>query len=250
MAMPCDRMRHHGGLNGIHAGRMGRASDCSGVFQMVDFERARRAMVDNQVRTSNVTDRRILGAMLTLPRENFVPESRRALAYIDEAHELGNGRAMPAPAPFAKLVQLAEVEPTDVVLDLGAGLGYSTAVLAQLAQKVVGVESDPALAAAATKALAAAGVGNAEIVVSGFADVKPQPEGYDVIMLEGAVAEVPTALFKLLRDGGRLVALIRRGPAAVAHLFVKSGETVNSRAEFNTTLPPLTAAGKADEFVF
>lgn len=217
---------------------------------MVDFERARKAMVDNQLRTSNVTDRRILNAMLSVPREDFVPASRRALAYIDEVHDLGHGRAMPAPAPFAKLVQLAEIEPTDAVLDLGAGLGYSTAVLAQLAHEVVGVESDPALAAAATRALSTAGVSNAEIVVSDLADVRPHATGFDVIVLEGAVSEVPPTLFKLLRDGGRLVALIRRGPAAVAHIFVKSGETVNSRAEFNTTLPPLTASRKADEFVF
>jgi protein-L-isoaspartate(D-aspartate) O-methyltransferase len=217
---------------------------------MVDFERARKAMVDNQLRTSNVTDRRILNAMLSVAREDFVPASRRALAYIDEAHELGNGRAMPAPAPFAKLVQLAEIEPGDAVLDLGAGLGYSTAVLAQLAHEVVGVESDPTLAAAAAKALSAAGVSNAEIVVSDLNNVQPHASGFDVILLEGAVNEVSPELFKLLRDGGRLVALIRRGPAAVAHVFVKSGETVNSRAEFNTSLPPLTEAKRPDDFVF
>lgn len=217
---------------------------------MVDFERARKAMVDNQLRTSNVTDRRILNAMLSVPREDFVPASRRALAYIDEAHDLGHGRAMPAPAPFAKLVQLAEIEPGDAVLDLGAGLGYSTAVLAQLAHEVVGVESDPTLAAAAAKALSAAGVSNAEIVVSDLNNVQPHASGFDVILLEGAVNEVSPELFKLLRDGGRLVALIRRGPAAVAHVFVKSGETVNSRAEFNTSLPPLTEAKRPDDFVF
>lgn len=217
---------------------------------MVDFERARKAMVDNQLRTSNVTDRRILNAMLSVPREDFVPASRRALAYIDEAHDLGHGRAMPAPAPFAKLVQLAEIEPGDAVLDLGAGLGYSTAVLAQLAHEVVGVESDPTLAAAAAKALSAAGISNAEIVVSDLNNVQPHASGFDVILLEGAVNEVSPELFKLLRDGGRLVALIRRGPAAVAHVFVKSGETVNSRAEFNTSLPPLTEAKRPDDFVF
>jgi protein-L-isoaspartate(D-aspartate) O-methyltransferase len=188
--------------------------------------------------------------MLSVPREDFVPAARRALAYIDEAHDLGHGRAMPAPAPFAKLVQLAEIEPGDAVLDLGAGLGYSTAVLAQLAHEVVGVESDPTLAAAAAKALSAAGVSNAEIVVSDLNNVQPHASGFDVILLEGAVNEVSPELFKLLRDGGRLVALIRRGPAAVAHVFVKSGETVNSRAEFNTSLPPLTEVKRPDDFVF
>ena len=217
---------------------------------MVDFERARLTMVDNQLRTSNVTDRRLLAAMGRIERENFVPASRRALAYIDEAHDLGHGRAIPAPAPFAKLVQLADVRATDAVLDLGAGLGYSTAVLAQLAHEVVGVESDATLADAARKALNAAGIGNAEIVVSNFEDADPHARGFDVIMLEGTVDAVPHGLFRLLRDGGRLVAMIRRGPTAVANVFVKSGDTVNSRAEFNTSLPPLTTAKKPDEFVF
>ena len=217
---------------------------------MVDFERARQVMVDNQLRTSNVTDRRLLGAMGTVARENFVPAARRGLAYIDEAHDLGHGRAMPAPAPFAKLIQLADIQPTDAVLDLGAGLGYSTAVLSQLAHEVVGVESEAALAAEAQKALDVAGVGNAEIVVSGFDDVRPHARGFDVIVLEGSIDEVPHGLFKLLRDGGRLVAMIRRGATAVANVFVKTGDTVNSRAEFNTSLPPLTTAKKPDEFVF
>lgn len=217
---------------------------------MVDFERARQVMVDNQLRTSNVTDRRLLAAMGAIAREDFVPPARRGLAYIDETHDLGHGRAMSAPAPFAKLIQLAEIEPTDAVLDLGAGLGYSTAVLAQLAHEVVGVESDAGLAAEAQKALAATGIGNVEIVVSGFDDVQPHAKGFDVIVLEGTVDNVPQGLFKLLRDGGRLVAMMRRGPTAVAHVFVKSGDTVNSRAEFNTSLPPLTAVTPADEFVF
>jgi protein-L-isoaspartate(D-aspartate) O-methyltransferase len=217
---------------------------------MVDFERARQVMVDNQLRTSNVTDRRLLGAMGSVAREAFVPVARQALAYIDETHDLGHGRALSAPAPFAKLVQLAEVQHSDAVLDLGAGLGYSVAVLAQLAHEVVGVESDETLAAEARKALSAAGVGNAEIVVSSFDDVHAHARGFDVIVLEGAVDEVPHGLFALLREGGRLVAMIRRGPTAVANVFVKTGDTVKSRAEFNTSLPPLTVAKKTDAFVF
>jgi protein-L-isoaspartate(D-aspartate) O-methyltransferase len=188
--------------------------------------------------------------MQTVPREKFVPAARQVLAYIDEPHDLGHGRALAAPAPFAKLVQLAEIEPGDTVLDLGAGLGYSTAVLAQLAGKVVGVETDATLAAEARTALASAGVSNVEIQAGDFRAVKAEGDGFDVILLEGAVDAVEPGLFKLLRDGGRLVALIRRGPAAVAHVFVKSGDTVNSRAEFNTTLPPLNAAARRDEFVF
>lgn len=217
---------------------------------MVDFERARKIMVDNQLRTSNVTDRRVLAAMLSVPREQFVPADRKALAYIDDAHDLGHGRSLAAPAPFAKLLQLAEIESGDAVLDVGAGLGYSTAVLAQLAHEVVGVEVDVGLAAEAKKSLAAAGVSNADIVVGSFDSLAPGARSFDVIVLEGAVEMVPPGLFKLLAEGGRLVALIQRGAAAVANVYVKSGDAVNARAEFNASLPPLQSVQSADVFVF
>lgn len=217
---------------------------------MVDFERARKIMVDNQLRTSNVTDRRVLAAMLSVPREQFVPADRKALAYIDDAHDLGHGRSLAAPAPFAKLLQLAEIESGDAVLDVGAGLGYSTAVLAQLAHEVIGVEVDAGLAAEAKKSLAAAGVSNADIVVGSFDSLAPGARSFDVIVLEGAVEMVPPGLFKLLAEGGRLVALIQRGAAAVANVYVKSGDAVNARAEFNASLPPLQSVQSADVFVF
>jgi protein-L-isoaspartate(D-aspartate) O-methyltransferase len=217
---------------------------------MVDFERARKVMVDNQLRTSNVTDRRVLAAMLSVPREQFVPADRKALAYIDDAHDLGHGRSLAAPAPFAKLLQLAEIESGDAVLDVGAGLGYSTAVLAQLAHEVIGVEVDAGLATEAKKSLAAAGVSNADIVVGSFDSLAPGARSFDVIVLEGAVELVPPGLFKLLAEGGRLVALIQRGAAAVANVYVKSGDAVNARAEFNASLPPLQSVQSADVFVF
>ncbi|WP_395820441.1 protein-L-isoaspartate O-methyltransferase [Devosia sp.] len=217
---------------------------------MVDFERARKIMVDNQLRTSNVTDRRVLAAMLSVPREQFVPADRKVLAYIDDAHDLGHGRSLAAPAPFAKLLQLAEIESGDAVLDVGAGLGYSTAVLAQLAHEVIGVEVDAGLAAEAKKSLAAAGVSNADIVVGSFDSLAPGARSFDVIVLEGAVDMVPPGLFSLLAEGGRLVALIQRGAAAVANVYVKSGDAVNARAEFNASLPPLQSVQSADVFVF
>jgi protein-L-isoaspartate(D-aspartate) O-methyltransferase len=219
---------------------------------MTDYKRARKAMVDNQLLTSGVIDRRILSAMGEVARELFVPAARLPLAYIDEAHVLPgvSGRALAAPAPFGKLVQLAAVGPDDTVLDVGAGTGYSTAVLARLAGKVVALESDPQLAAAARAALPQVGAG-AVTVVEGALEAGAAKHGpYDLIIVEGAVAEVPAKLFSQLKEGGRLVALVRSGPAAVANLFVRSGNDFAARAEFNTTLPPLTSERPTETFVF
>lgn len=218
---------------------------------MVDYERARRFMVDNQLRTSHVTDRRILAEMGRLPRELFVPESRRALAYIDDVQPLGaagSARFMPAPATFAKLLQLAEITPADRVLDLGAGAGYSTAVIAGLCQAVTGIEEDAALAATATQNLANLGLPNATVIAGTASALSGQR--YDVIMVEGAVDAVPQTLFELLDEGGRLVALVRQGGVAIANIFVKTGGKVAARAEFNATLPPLYAGPRPVEFVF
>ncbi|GLQ57908.1 protein-L-isoaspartate O-methyltransferase family protein [Devosia nitrariae] len=218
---------------------------------MVDFEHARRAMVDSQLRTTNVTDRRILAAMGRIPRENFVPEARRPIAYIDESHGFGAlapGRFLPAPSPFAKLVQLAEIGPGDHILDVGAGTGYSTAVLAALGAEVVGVEREAKLVEQARANLASLGIANAK-VVEGAHDRAPKGR-FDVIVLEGAVTSVPEAFFTSLGEDGRLVALVQTGVTAVAHLFVKAGKTVTSRAEFNANLPPLEAPRPREDFVF
>ena len=217
---------------------------------MADFATARRRMVDNQLRTSNVTDRRILAAMDEVPRERFVPEGREALAYADIVHDLGGGRALAPAAPFARLIQLAEVDRTDTVLDIGAGTGYSTAVLARLADRVTGLESDPALAGEARRLLGELGFANVSIT-EGALDGSGLPrDSFDVIVLEGAVTSEPTALFALLKEGGRLVALLRGDGPGVAHVYVRSGGGVAARAEFNTALPPLASAAREDAFVF
>jgi protein-L-isoaspartate(D-aspartate) O-methyltransferase len=218
---------------------------------MTDFERARRTMVDSQLQTSGVFDRRILGAMGQVPRELFVPEARRAVAYIDDTQPLDDTlphRRLAAPAPFGRLVQLADVTAEDRVLVVGAGTGYSCAVLARLAASVVGVEPEAALAARARDNLSGLGVANAEIVEAPL-DTAPKG-GFDVILVEGAVEAVPPALLKALNDGGRLVCLLLSGPTAVAHVYMRRGGAVTARAEFNASLPPLAPARPADEFVF
>lgn len=217
---------------------------------MADFATARRRMVDNQLRTSNVTDRRVLAAMNEVPRERFVPADRQALAYADIVHNLADGRALAAPAPFARLVQLAEVDRSDIVLDIGAGTGYTTAVLARLGASATGLESDPDLAAEARHQLAELGIANAGIV-EGPLDGSGLPrDSFDVVVVEGALDAEPTGLFPLLKEGGRLVGLLRRDGAGVAHVYVRSGGAVAARAEFNTVLPPLAPAPREEAFVF
>lgn len=218
---------------------------------MVDFEQARRTMVDSQLRTNSVTDRRILAAMARVPREIFVLQTRQAVAYIDESHAFGPtapGRFLPAPTPFAKLVQLAGIEAGDRILDVGAATGYSTAVLAALGSEVLGIEREASLVRLAETNLASLGVTNARVVEGSH---EHPPKGrFDVIILEGAVGQVPQAFFDCLDEDGRLVALLQSGVTAVAHLFVKTGKAVTSRAEFNANLPPLEAASAQDTFVF
>jgi protein-L-isoaspartate(D-aspartate) O-methyltransferase len=220
---------------------------------MTDFVRARKMMVENQLRTSNITDRRVLAVMAQVPRELFVPEGRRDLAYIDEAHRLpaqGSSRYLSAPAPFGRMLQLAGINTSDKVLDLGCGTGYSAAVLAGLVETVVAVESDADLAAAAQSNLAALGITNATVLVGPVELGAAKAGPFDVIVLEGAVDAVPQALLDQLREDGRLVALLRQGATAVANLYVRSGSDVAARAEFNTSLPPLLPENRSPDFVF
>ena len=222
---------------------------------MVDFERARAVMVDHQVRTHNVTDRQLLAVLGSVPRERFVPENWRDLAYIDDAIPLAGADAARFLAPaaqFGKLVQLAEIAETDRVLDLGAGTGYSTAVLAGLASEVVGVEVDGDMATEANNILADLGITNAKVVQAPF-DVPLKGEGeFDVVLIEGTVFEVPDSAFRALKDGGRLIALVAEGQGltASAHIFAKVGKEIASRSAFNGSIPPLPLAKAPEQFVF
>ncbi len=217
---------------------------------MSEFYRARKQMVDTQLRTNSISDRRLLATMGEIPRERFVPESRRALAYIDEQIPLAvAGRALPAPAPFARLVQLANVQAGDDVLDVGCATGYSAAVLGRLAKSVVAVEPEPVLAADARENLAALGASNVEVVEAPLDGSGVAAGPFDVIIIEAAVDAVPQGLFGLLREQGRLVALIGSGMTATAHLFVKTAGEIAGRPDFNARLPSLVTP-QTTEFVF
>ena len=218
--------------------------------EMEDFAAARTKMVDSQLRTENVTDYGILAAMGAIPRERFVPEEQAVLAYLDRDVPLGGGRYLMEPAPFARLVQLAEVQESDRVLIVGCGTGYSAAVLARLAGTVVALESDAELAARASAVLAELGVSNASVVTgaleAGHATLAP----YDTILLEGAVEVVPPELFAQLGEAGCLVAVVGRGRSAIATVFTRNDGDIGRRAEFDAAVHSLPGFRKPPAFVF
>jgi protein-L-isoaspartate(D-aspartate) O-methyltransferase len=222
---------------------------------MTDSTQQRINMVESQVRPSDVTDRRIIRAMLEVPREAFVPASLQALAYMDEAVPAaegdggGPGRCLLAPRTFAKLVQLAEIEPDAVVLDVGCATGYSTAVLARLAKAVVAVEVDAALAGRAAQTLRQMGVGNAAVIEGALEKGAPAHAPFDAILLEGAVPRVPEDLLEQLRDGGRLVAVIADGAFGRAQVWRRTGKLFDPRAAFDAGAPPLPGFARQAEFV-
>jgi protein-L-isoaspartate(D-aspartate) O-methyltransferase len=217
---------------------------------MMDWTRARANMVESQVRTRDVTDRRLLEALARVPRELFVPASVRHLAYSDGDLPLGGGRALMEPMHFARMVQLAEVGPGEVVLDVGCATGYSTAVLAELASSVVAIEEAADLAEAAGQTLSEIGADNAVVMTCALAEGLAAEGPYDVIVLEGAVETLPESLFDQLADGGRLVCVRQDQGIGRIWRFVKRGGQVGRRSHFDAQVPALPGFAKEPVFVF
>lgn len=215
-----------------------------------DFSKARQMMVDCQIRTSDVTDLALLDAFLEVPREAFVPAERKPLAYIDAEVALGEGRFMLAPAALAKLLQAASIGQGDVVLDIGCGSGYSTAILSRLCASVVALEQDRVLGNQATQLLGELGYDNAAVVEGPLDQGYPQEGPYDVIVLNGGAQTMPDALLAQLKDGGRLVAVEGRGNSAVARLWINQDGVISSRRLFNCAVSPLEAFSRKAEFAF
>lgn len=214
----------------------------------------RKNMVESQVRPSDVTDRRITGAMQDVPRERFVPETVATLAYMDEAVTVAPGRSLMAPRTFARLLQLGDVQNTDKVLIVGALSGYSAVVIAGLAGAVVALENDGSGNTVATAVLAERGSKNVTLVtgplVAGWAASAP----YDLIFIEGAVAHVPAALIDQLTPKGRVVAI--EAAAGMGHAVVltktgaKGAETLSRRVAFDASAGALPGFDTPKVFTF
>jgi protein-L-isoaspartate(D-aspartate) O-methyltransferase len=215
---------------------------------MMDFARARRTMVDTQLRTADVTDQRVLDAFLEVPREAFVPADQASLAYLDKDLPIAPGRFLMQPMVLAKLLQAARPGPEDRALVVASGAGYSAAVLSPLVASVTALEEDDGLAARSREALAAC----PNVTVKAGALVGGDPAGgtYDVILIEGAVEEVPKAILGQLAEGGRLVTVVGFGRPGRATMFVRSKGDAAGRVIFDIVAPPLQAFARKQEFAF
>lgn len=205
-------------------------------------------MVDTQVRPSDVTKFPIIDAMLSVPREAYVPSRLREAAYVGENMDLGNGRTMLEPRTFAKMLDALAIQATDVALDLGCGLGYSTAILAHMCEFVVAVEDDENRAAVAQDTLSQAGVDNAAVMTSALAEGAAKSGPYDIITIQGAVEAVPAAILDQLAEGGRIVCVFAEGALGVVRVGRKIEGEVYWRFAFNAGAPVLVGFEKEHSF--
>jgi protein-L-isoaspartate(D-aspartate) O-methyltransferase len=217
---------------------------------MIDFAAARETMVDSQVRPSDVTRYPIIAAMLAVPREDFVPAALRPVAYLGEHVPLGPGRVLLDPRVFAKMLDALDPGPADLVLDVGCGLGYSAAVLARMAEAVIALEQDEAMAREAEALLAAQGADNAIVQAGPLAAGVPAHGPFDAILIEGAVERLPEELAGQLKPGGRIAAIFSDGASGQARLGTRFESGIAWRRIFDATAPVLPgfAAMKAFEF--
>jgi len=217
---------------------------------MFDAAAARRFMVDGQIRTADVTDPALLEAMLTVPRERFLPPSLAELAYLDGDIPIGGGRALLRPRVLAKLIQAAQVGPEDRVLDVGCTTGYSTAVLECVAGTVIGLEENGEFARQAGEALAASAGAHVDIVVGPLTAGWPAGAPYDVILLEGGAEIVPEAFALQLKPNGRLVGVCGRSPATKGTIYHLSEGRLVGRPVFDAAARLLPGFVTPPAFVF
>lgn len=219
---------------------------------MTDFALARRNMVDGQLRPNRVTNAQLLAVVGELPRERFLPDALKSVAYSDEDVPLGNGRYLMEPMILARLIQTLQADTKDTALVVASGRGYGAALLARLVKSVVAVEGDAGLAGSSDQTIKALGLENVTLVTGQPEAGVPQTGPYDVILIEGAVRQIPQAVLDQLAEGGRLVTVLAGAPGAlgVAQLVVKEGGVTSGRPLFDAGTPVLPGFAPPARFTF
>jgi len=216
----------------------------------MDFATARHNMVEGQIRPNHVTDETLINALATLPREAFVPTEIQGIAYVDKEVSLGDGRHLMAPLVTARLAQTADVKADDLALVIGSASGYGAAVLSHLAGTVVALESDGGLAQQAAQTLTGLGIDTVAMVEGDLQKGYPDQAPYDVIVFDGAVSEIPDEISSQLAEGGRLVAVVRRGGVGKGTLVSRHRGVLSSQDLFDASAPLLPGFEPQEAFVF
>ena len=217
----------------------------------IDFERARRNMVDQQIRPWDVIDQRVLDAIANSPREDYVPTPYRTLAFVDMNIPLGHEQVMMQPNLEARLLQALTIDADDKILEVGTGSGYVTSLLARLGRHVTSVDIFPDFVTQAEQKLAAHGVRNVTLEVGDAARGWARGAPYDVIFITGSLPLPPDDFRAQLAPGGRLIAIVGKAPAMEARLIERlDGPNFRSRSLLETVLPPLVNAPAPAAFVF
>jgi protein-L-isoaspartate(D-aspartate) O-methyltransferase len=219
-----------------------------GSLPMTDFAARRLMMVDTQVRPSDVTKFPVIDAMLTVPRETFVPASRREAAYAGDNVDIGPNRVVLEPRTLAKMLDALNVQGDELVLDVGCGLGYSSAVASRMAQAVVALEEDEAMASEAQALLLDAGADNVITHTGPLAEGAAEHGPFDVIIVQGGVEQLPDALTDQLKDDGRIACMFMQGALGEVRIGYKSGGAISWRFEFNAGAPVLPGFEKQSAF--
>jgi len=215
---------------------------------MSDFATRRRMMVDTQVRPSDVTEFPIIEAMLTVPREQFVPRDKMEAAYVDETIALGQGRVLLDPRSFAKMLEALDLSNSDMVLYVGAGLGYGPAVVARIAELVVAVEDDADRVSEAQSILAEVHADNVILHEGDLTAGMPDHGPYDAVLIEGGVEDVPQALLEQIKEGGRIVCIFMEGRLGTVKMGYKLDGRVSWRFAFNAAAPVIAGFEKTTSF--
>jgi protein-L-isoaspartate(D-aspartate) O-methyltransferase len=216
----------------------------------MDYDAARRNMVESQIRTNKVTHAALLEALASIPREQFLPPERAFAAYVDADIPLAPGRFLMEPMVLARLIQLGEPKAQDRALAVGSGSGYGATVLSQLVSSVVALESDPGLAKSAAEQFGLLGVRGVSQVTGPLDEGWREGAPYNFVLIEGAVEIMPDALFEQLADGGRLVTVLQDGRIGRAILFIKRDNLISRRPYFDANVPALPEFRRRRGFVF